>query len=92
MFSWFHRKEKDNQDVLELKQRELASFSLQYDSAISLVTSTIDNLKTLGESISRTITEIDDYQSELANTKDGLCRMKEKNDKVAANFSALLGE
>jgi prefoldin subunit 5 len=92
MFSWFHWKEKDNQDVLELKQRELASFSLQYDSAISLVTSTIDNLKTLGESISRTITEIDEYQSELANTKDGLWRMKEKNDKVAANFSALLGE
>ncbi len=79
-------------DVLERKKKELAECCAQYDSAIALVTGTVNNLHTLGESIQEKIKEIDTYQEQLACTRDGLCRMKEKNDRVAANFSALLGE
>lgn len=79
-------------DVLEMKKKELEANKLQYDSAISLVTSTVKSLQTLGESITREIEEIDQYTAQLKETKDELSKMKQKNDKVAANFSALLGE
>lgn len=81
-----------NADVLEKKKKELAECCAQYDLAIALVTNTVNNLRTLGNSIQEKIKEIDTYQEQLASTKDGLCKMKEKNDRVAANFSALLGE
>lgn len=79
-------------DVLEMKKKELEANRFQYDSAISLVTSTVKSLQTLGESITREIEEIDQYTAQLKETKDELSKMKQKNDKVAANFSALLGE
>ena len=82
----------DDVDVLEKKKKELASCVEQYNSAIALVTGTVNNLHSLGESTAEKITEIDKYHEELMSTRDGLCKMKEKNDKVAANFSALLGE
>ncbi len=81
-----------NDDVLELKKRELNACTQQYDSAISLVTSTVQNLKQLGEDIDNKIREIEEYNSRLMETREEYIRMKEKNDKVAANFSALLGE
>lgn len=89
-FHLFHP--DDDADVLEKKKKELATCVEQYNSAIALVTGTVNNLHSLGESIAEKITEIDKYQEELMLTRDGLCKMKEKNDKVAANFSALLGE
>lgn len=90
----FHlfRSAESESDVLEKKQQELASCVEQYNSAIALVTGTVNSLNSLGESIAEKIQEIDEYQSKLASTRDGLCKMKEKNDKVAANFSALLGD
>lgn len=79
-------------DVLEKKQQELASCVEQYNSAIAMVTGTVNSLNSLGNSIADKIKEIDEYQAGLASTRDSLCKMKEKNDKVAANFSALLGD
>lgn len=81
-----------NEDVLEQKKRELDACTHQYDSAVSLVTSTVQNLRELGEDIAGKIREIEEYNSKLMETRDEYIRMKEKNDKVAANFSALLGE
>jgi len=80
------------EDVLEQKKRELDACAYQYDSAVSLVTSTVQNLKLLGEDIDNKIREIEEYNSRLMQTREEYVRMKEKNDKVAANFSALLGE
>lgn len=90
-FHLFYSDDGEN-DVLEKKKKELAECCAQYDSAIALVTGTVNSLHTLGASIQEKIQEIDAYQEALASTKDGLCKMKEKNDKVAANFSALLGD
>lgn len=78
-------------DVLKKKQQELASCVEQYNSAIALVTGTVSSLNSLGESIAEKIQEIDEYQSRLSSTRDELHKMKEQNDKVAANFHALLG-
>ena len=78
-------------DVLAQKKSRLDSYNAQFDKAVSLITDTIDNLGVISKNISDTIQEIDDYQRELAETKDGLTAAREKNDRVIANFQALLG-
>ena len=92
ILGFLRKRDEQELDVLEAKKKELEMFSSQYDSAISLVTTTVDTLSTLSDIIAVKIRDIEDYQSELNATKDGLCEMKAKNDKVAANFRALLGE
>ncbi len=77
-------------DVLAQKKSRLDSYNAQFDKAVSLITDTIDNLGVISKNISDTIQEIDDYQRELAETKDGLTVAREKNERVIANFQALL--
>ena len=66
-------------DVLAQKKSRLDSYNAQFDKAVSLITDTIDNLGVISKNISDTIQEIDDYQRELAETKDGLTVAREKN-------------
>ena len=77
-------------DVLAQKKSRLDSYNAQFDKAVSLITDTIDNLGVISKNISDTIQEIDDYQRELAETKDGLTVAREKNERVIVNFQALL--
>ncbi len=78
------------QDVLKQKRKALASYTSQFDNAVSLVTSTIDSLNALDENIKRTIGEIDEYQNELNSTKDDLVAAQSKNQRVIDNFKSLL--
>lgn len=77
-------------DILSQKQNRLATYNQQFDEAVSLVTSTIDNLGAISHNIAQTMQEIEDYERELANTKEGLAEAKAKNDRVIANFQSLL--
>ena len=77
-------------DVLAQKKSRLDSYNAQFDKAVSLITGTIANLGVISKNIADTIQEIDDYQRELTETKDGLIVAREKNDQVIANFQALL--
>lgn len=77
-------------DVLAQKKNRLNSYIAQFDKAVSLITDTIDNLGIINGNINTTIQEIDQYQQELAETRTGLAEAKERNDKVIANFQALL--
>lgn len=79
-------------DVLEQKRRDLFTYTEQYKSAVQLVTDTVERLSDLSEKISDKIDEIDNYKAELEKTRDELSVMKAKNDRVAANFKALLEE
>lgn len=81
---------KTDTDVLAQKKSRLESYNAQFDKAVSLITGTIANLGVISKNIADTIQEIDDYQQELAETKDGLIVAREKNDQVIANFQALL--
>jgi len=85
------RKNK-NPDIMLKKQAQLSQYMAQYDSAVSLVTNTIDNLGEISRGIEDTIREIDDYQKGLDATRAGLTEAKAKNDKVIDNFRALLGD
>lgn len=81
---------KTDTDVLAQKKSRLDSYNAQFDKAVSLITGTIANLGVISKNIADTIQEIDDYQRELTETKDGLIVAREKNDQVIANFQALL--
>jgi len=77
-------------DVLAQNKNRLNAYVAQFDKAVSLITDTIDNLGVINGNINSTIQEIDEYQQELAATRTGLAEAKERNDKVIANFQALL--
>lgn len=77
-------------DVLAQKKNQLNAYVAQFNRAVSLITDSIDNLGTINSNINSTIQEIDEYQQELAATRIGLAEAKERNDKVIANFQALL--
>lgn len=77
-------------DILQAKQTQLNNYTAQFDSAVALVNITIGNLGEINRGIEETIKEIEDYQSELEATRTGLSDAKSKNDKVIANFKALL--
>ena len=72
-------------DILQAKQAQLDSYTAQFDTAVALVNTTIGNLDQLNRGIEETIKE-----NELEATRTGLSNAKTKNDKVIANFKALL--
>lgn len=83
-------RKQEAEDVLKQKKRELSSYTSQFDRAVSLVTSTIDNLNALDENIQKTIGEIEEYQNELNSTKGELVAAQSKNQRVIENFKSLL--
>lgn len=76
-----------NADILDQKRNRLNSYNQQFERAVSLITDTIDNLGVINQNIEQTMREIDDYEKELATTKEGLVA---KNDRVIHNFQSLL--
>lgn len=77
-------------DILAQKKNKLDLYNSQFDQAVSLVTSTIDDLGQISQNITETMQEIEAYEKELAATKSGLADAKAKNDKIIANFKSLL--
>lgn len=82
----------NKQDILIRKQKQLGKYQAQYNVAVSVVTSTIENLKSIVQGIDETIRDIDAYQSELNTTRVALSEARERNSRVILNFSKLLGE
>ena len=73
------------------RKRMRNSNSLLKDtSAVAVVTGTINNLKEINENISEKIKEIEEYQTELARTRNGLDDTRLKNEQIIKNFSALI--
>lgn len=77
-------------NILAQKKKRLNSYVAKFDKAVSLITVTIDRLGVINSNINGTIQEIDECQQELAATRNGLTEAKARNDKVIANFQALL--
>lgn len=78
-------------DILSQKQNQLAAYNAQFESAVSLVTSTIDRLGEIDMSINATIAEIDEYQKGLATTRQDLDSARSRNEQIIKNFRTLLG-
>lgn len=84
------RKKKINPDVLKQKQSELASYVQQFDSAVSMITGAVDELRNANDAIGVKIQEITDYEVQLSHTKSGLSDARARNDRVIQKFTALL--
>ena len=79
-------------DILGEKRRDLNDYMAQFDGAVSMITSTVENLHNINRAIGDKIGEIEAYQSELEETKAGLLRARDKNTGVIANLRSLIGE
>ena len=83
-------KRKVNPDMLKRKQSELDDYVLQADDAVSAITDAMNSLETINSDIDQKIQEIDEYQSQLASTREGLDKARIRNQKIAKNFRQLL--
>lgn len=77
-------------DPLSLQRNKLNRYVSQFNSAVSIITGTIDSLSHINDGIDSTMQEIESYQRELETTRSGLADAKAKNERVIANFGALL--
>jgi len=77
-------------DVLSKKRRRLNAYTAKSDKAVNLITSTIKKLGVINEGIDGAVQDINDYQQELSEIKAELLEARDRNDKVIANFQALL--
>lgn len=77
-------------DVLSQKRKELADCQKQFGTAVSIVTSTVERLNKINEEIQVKVQEINEYQSQLDETKAGLEDTKKKNERIIKNFNTLL--
>lgn len=86
----FLKKNKKNDDILSKKIAELNACRKMFDNAVNVVNTTVNSLEKISENIDVKIKEIDEYQEELAKTRDGLSSEKAKTEQVVKNFKALL--
>lgn len=77
-------------DVLAMKQIELQNYEAQFSDAVALVTRTVENLTDLSGRMANSIEEINAYQAQLEQTKQGLAAKRAANETVIQNFKKLL--
>ena len=83
---------KNNFDVITQKQTMLKKLQKKSNSALNLVTSTINSLSVVNEQIDQTIYEIAEAKMQLDNTESELQETKNKNSIIITKFKNLIGE
>ena len=83
-------KRNQPKDILQEKKTVLADLSQQANSAVDLVSRTINSLGLINQEIEDTVAEIESYTKELEGTRDALEKQRKNNTAVIANFSKLL--
>lgn len=77
-------------DTLEEKKKALDTYTETFNGAVSVITGMIDTMDAMSTNIETTIKEIEDYQSALEETKEGLMSARDRNSRVIKNFKVLL--
>ena len=83
-------KKEISRDMLRRKQIELDSYVMKAEGAVAAITDAMTNLESINSDIELKIQEIDEYQVQLANTREGLDKARTRNQKVVRNFRQLL--
>lgn len=83
-------KRNQPKDILQEKKTVLADLSQQANSAVDLVSRTINSLGLINQEIEDTVAEIESYTKELEGTRDALEKQRKNNTALIANFSKLL--
>ena len=81
---------KQTPDIFEQKKNRLDQYNSEFDHMVSIVTNAIDWMCRISKNISETMSEIDEYEKELAATKSDFAESKAKIDKVISNFKSSL--
>lgn len=83
-------KRNQPKDILQEKKTVLADLSQQANSAVDLVSRTINSLGLINQEIEDTVAEIESYTKELEGTRDALEKQRKNNTALIANFSKFL--
>lgn len=78
------------EDVVSTKKTELAFLQAESESALTSITSTINKLEETNVEIQQKISEIEEVETQLAQTKAELVMVYNSNVKVSDKFKALL--
>lgn len=83
-------KKTKNNNIIEAKQKELEALQVESNSALDVVTSTINQLLAVNEKIEANMSEIAEAKAKLQATEEGLNTTKEHNSKIINKFRALI--
>ena len=85
-------KKKQTPDVLDQKEDKLYSLNQRSEDAFQLVRNTLNSLDAVDMEIEQTISEINEIQARMAETREGLTARRIKNQRIKQNFKNLLCE
>lgn len=80
----------NNKDFLAVQTKKLGDLQHKSQSALDLVTSTINGLKSANEEIASTMADIREYQAMLSEKESQLDGVKKRNERIVDNFSKLI--
>lgn len=79
-------------DTIERSKLSLNKCMVQSNNTVSVVTNAIESLQTINSSIDAEIAKVEEYESKLAEIKNGLVATKTQNETVVKNFNSLIGK
>jgi hypothetical protein len=79
-------------DTIERSKLSLNKCMVQSNNTVSVVTNAIESLQTINSSIDAEIAKVEEYESQLAEIKNGLVAKKTQNETVVKNFNSLIGK
>lgn len=85
-----YKKKKREVDVLTIKTQQLAAVTQEAENAISLVSTAMNRMKLVSQTMKSHMEEIDTYCANLMNVREELDKNYAHNEAVIANFSKLL--
>lgn len=77
-------------DILKEKQDEVARLTRRADTAVNVVTRTIEDLVSVNSEIDTAMQEIDAYMENLEKTRNEMAERRKANSTVITNFSKLI--
>lgn len=80
----------NSKDFLTVQTKKLGDLQRKSQSALDLVTSTINGLKSANAEIASTMADIREYQAMLSEKESQLDGVMKKNERIVDNFSKLI--
>lgn len=77
-------------DIIAEKEAQLTALVSQSANAVSLITSTVDQLETVNEQIAQRRQEIESARSELSKLDNSMEQQFDHNSKIINKFKAFL--
>jgi len=80
----------DRRNLVEQQRDRLAVLTSKSSQALDIVTSTVNQLDDINAEIDGVISSIEQYETELSQTKGELVQTRNKNSKISERFKKLI--